>query len=69
MGALPRRAWRISAIEFTRKISPPPNSCHSLGVQWATVAWEGLSMSDSVELPLMHWFWLTALSGIVSNIG
>ncbi len=26
-------------------------------------------MSDSVELPLMHWVWLTALSGIVSNIG
>ena len=26
-------------------------------------------MSDSVELPIMHWFWLTAISGIVSNIG
>ncbi|MCE9522948.1 MAG: hypothetical protein K8S25_11030 [Alphaproteobacteria bacterium] len=25
--------------------------------------------TDAVELPLMHWFWLTALSGIVSNIG
>lgn len=25
--------------------------------------------TDLVELPLMHWFWLTALSGIVSNIG
>ena len=26
-------------------------------------------MSEPVELPLMHWLWLTALSGIVSNIG
>ncbi|MBP6014528.1 MAG: hypothetical protein KBA31_20030 [Alphaproteobacteria bacterium] len=26
-------------------------------------------MSDTVELPLMHWVWLTAFSGIVSNIG
>lgn len=26
-------------------------------------------MSDSVELPIMHWVWLTALSGIISNIG
>lgn len=25
--------------------------------------------TDAVELPLMHWLWLTALSGIVSNIG
>ncbi len=25
--------------------------------------------TDTVELPLMHWFWLTALSGIVGNIG
>ena len=25
--------------------------------------------TDAVELPLMHWIWLTALSGIVSNIG
>ena len=25
--------------------------------------------NDAVELPLMHWIWLTALSGIVSNIG
>ena len=24
---------------------------------------------DSVELPLIHWLWLTALSGIVGNIG
>ncbi len=32
-------------------------------------AWEGLAMSDTVELPLMHWLWLTALSGIVSNVG
>lgn len=26
-------------------------------------------MSDSVELPIMHWIWITALSGIISNIG
>ena len=26
-------------------------------------------MTDSVELPIMHWIWLTALSGIISNIG
>ena len=26
-------------------------------------------MSEPIELPLMHWLWLTALSGVVSNIG
>lgn len=25
--------------------------------------------NDAVELPIMHWVWLTALSGIISNIG
>jgi hypothetical protein len=25
--------------------------------------------TESVELPLVHWLWLTAISGIVSNIG
>ena len=25
--------------------------------------------TDSIELPLMHWLWLTALSGVVGNIG
>ena len=25
--------------------------------------------TDAVELPLMHWLWLTALSGVISNIG
>ncbi|MEQ1755571.1 MAG: hypothetical protein ABL973_15730 [Micropepsaceae bacterium] len=26
-------------------------------------------MTDSADLPAMHWIWLTALSGIISNIG
>ncbi len=25
--------------------------------------------NDAIELPIMHWVWLTALSGIISNIG
>lgn len=25
--------------------------------------------NDAVELPIMHWVWLTLLSGIISNIG
>ena len=25
--------------------------------------------NDAVELPIMHWVWLTALSGIISNVG
>jgi hypothetical protein len=30
----------------------------------------GIAMTtETVELPLMHWLWLTAFSGIISNIG
>ena len=69
MGALPRRAWRISAIEFTRKISPPPNSCHSLGVHWATVAWvaENTSIKRSTScLVLGLIIWLLGVAVLLS---
>lgn len=43
-------------------------SRHSLGVE-SNSPKRGKPVTDTVQLPVMHWIWLTALSGIISNIG